>query len=665
MQHCAGKGLHRARRSTVVQGMSESSSLLSQGALASIDASDVAKELRVSFDNDIDEKHTVVTVEGSDQANLLITLSGAFGSCGLDVISAVITSDDGRVCDVFKVLKDDKKVPVSAFPEIRMQLDELTSTSSRSSRPAIYGIVAAAEVERLRPLSGAGMADEVATLELAAAEMAQAAAELVATEREILRLRQKGAEAKELGAREALRTETAALLERRMGAMEAVMAARRTALVETTKAEPTAAEKIMQLMTPPEMGAMAVGGAAAGSGYEILFQGYNWESHKHNWYKTLTAQIPELGRAGVTAIWLPPPSDSVSPQGYLPRDLYKMDTAYGSEAELRTLIGAMHENGIKAIADIVLNHRCASYQGPDKKWNKFGGRLAWDASAITCSNPAWGGRGNPKRGEEYAAAPNIDHTQESIRADYTAWLKWLRNSIGFDGWRLDFVRGFPGQTLKGYIDETVPAMAFGEFWDSCEYTDGVLNYNQDAHRQRIVNWCDTTGGTSGAFDFTSKGILQEAVQRREYWRLVDAQGRPAGFMGMWPSRAITFIDNHDTGSTLNHWPFPTQHLPLGYAYILTHPGTPTVFYDHYYQEANGLRKAIMDLMAIRKRHGINCRSKVTVRKATADVYAATIDDKIAMKIGPGDWAPSHSSLKLNGKDLKIAATGNQFAVWEV
>ena len=52
---------------------------------------------------------------------------------------------------------------------------------------------------------------------------------------------------------------------------------------------------------------------------------------------------------------------------------------------------------------------------------------------------------------------------------------------------------------------TVPEMAFGEYWDTCEYTDGVLNYNQDAHRQRTVNWCDRTGGTASAFDFTTKG----------------------------------------------------------------------------------------------------------------------------------------------------------------
>ena len=62
-----------------------------------------------------------------------------------------------------------------------------------------------------------------------------------------------------------------------------------------------------------------------------------------------------------------------------------------------------------------------------------------------------------------------------------------------------------GEAVREYINGTVPLMAFGEYWDTCEYTDGVLNYNQDAHRQRTVNWCDKTGGTSAAFDFTTKG----------------------------------------------------------------------------------------------------------------------------------------------------------------
>jgi alpha-amylase len=96
----------------------------------------------------------------------------------------------------------------------------------------------------------------------------------------------------------------------------------------------------------------------------------------------------------------------------------------------------------------------------------------------------------------------------------------------------------------------------------------------DTHRQRIINWIDSTGGLCAAFDFTTKGILQvrseillqeltfvlgiylsilmlfdqEAV-KGELWRLRDPEGKPPGVMGWWSSRSVTFVENHDTGST--------------------------------------------------------------------------------------------------------------------
>lgn len=71
----------------------------------------------------------------------------------------------------------------------------------------------------------------------------------------------------------------------------------------------------------------------------------------------------------------------------------------------------------------------------------------------------------------------------------------------------------------------------------------------DSHRQRIVDWIDGTGGKSAAFDFTTKAILQEAAKTGEWSRLKDRHGKAPGLLGFWPSRAVTFIDNHDTGST--------------------------------------------------------------------------------------------------------------------
>ncbi|KAJ9522786.1 hypothetical protein QJQ45_019818 [Haematococcus lacustris] len=628
-------------------------------------ATDSVEPLQVIIDNNSDTECTVITVEGKDQPHLLMSLSGAFTTAGFTVVSASIASDDGRVLDVFRVqTPDTKKLPESKFQEVKDLILSMTATSSRSGRPAIYGIVAAAEVERLRPLSnlsGQAAASEVQSLELTAAEMAQAAADLVAREREILNLRGKGVDARQLAAKESARQEAAAVLERKMSAMEALLVSRRTLgpmvdeKEEAAAASPESkiAAQMMEAMKPQRVGS----GPGAGNGYEILLQAFNWESWKHSYYRTLKSQVKDIANTGFTSIWMPPPSDSVSEQGYLPRDLYCLDSRYGTEAELRDVIKTFQEHNIKVIADIVVNHRCASQQGPDGKWNKFGGRMAWDSSAICHNNPAYGGRGAAKQGDDYTAAPNVDHTQERVRNDIINWMKYLRNTIGYNGWRFDFVRGYPGQFCKQYVDATVPEMSFGEYWDSCDYTDGVLNYNQDSHRQRTINWCDNTGGTSAAFDFTTKGILQEAVSRREYWRLSDSQGRPPGVIGMWPSRGITFIDNHDTGSTLNHWPFPSKHLCEGYVYIMTHPGTPCVFYDHFYQEKDNLRGLIIKLCELRKRHGLNSRSKVTVRKATADVYAATIDDKIAMKIGSGDWSPKSSGIKLGNHDLKLAVSG--------
>lgn len=64
-------------------------------------------------------------------------------------------------------------------------------------------------------------------------------------------------------------------------------------------------------------------------------QGFNWESHNHSWYQRLMGQANWFASLGITCVWLPPFTDSVSPQGYMPLDLYNLNSRYGSEDELR------------------------------------------------------------------------------------------------------------------------------------------------------------------------------------------------------------------------------------------------------------------------------------------------------------------------------------------
>ena len=75
--------------------------------------------------------------------------------------------------------------------------------------------------------------------------------------------------------------------------------------------------------------------------------------------------------------------------------------------------------------------------------------------------------------------------------------------------------------------------------------------------------------------------------------------------GAGPLRALPWA----AGSTLNHWPFPARHLHEGYAYLLTHPGTPCVFWDHW-ASSDSLSASVRSLLQVRLHHGLSARSKV-------------------------------------------------------
>lgn len=419
---------------------------------------------------------------------------------------------------------------------------------------------------------------------------------------------------------------------------------------------PTFTEEIIDTPKPVEPTVHITSGT--GTGFEILCQGFNWESHKSGrWYMELKEKAAELSSLGFTVLWLPPPTESVSPEGYMPKDLYNLNSRYGNIDELKDVVKTYHDVGIKVLGDAVLNHRCAHFKNQNGIWNIFGGRLNWDDRAVVSDDPHFQGRGNKSSGDNFHAAPNIDHSQDFVREDIKEWLNWLRKEIGYDGWRLDFVRGFWGGYVKDYLDASEPYFAVGEYWDSLSYTYGEMDHNQDAHRQRIVDWINATSGAAGAFDVTTKGILHAALDRCEYWRLSDQKGKPPGVVGWWPSRAVTFIENHDTGSTQGHWRFPGGKEMQGYAYILTHPGTPSVFYDHIFSHYNS---EIAALIALRQRNKVNCRSVVKIEKAERDVYAATVDEKVVVKIGPGHYEPPSGSNRWS-----LVVEGSDYKVWEV
>ena len=326
--------------------------------------------------------------------------------------------------------------------------------------------------------------------------------------------------------------------------------------------------------------------SATGDGREILIQGFNWESARHKpgpWYRRVTELAPRLAECGFTVIWLPPPTHSVSDEGYMPGDLYDLNSKYGSVEDLRECVATLHSHGIKCLGDAVLNHRCAQFQGPEGLWNQYGGKLNWDARAIVSDDPHFGGRGNPSCGDFFHAAPNIDHSQDFVQRDIAEWMRWLQTEVGYDGWRLDYVRGFSGVYVKKYMEATDVHFGVGEYWDTLSYdydsptTTRTITANESSTRSttRVEHPARSTSppreSCTRCSSDRSTGAC--ALARDTMPGVVETLAQPSGDVYREPRHGIA-----RTLAVPVLW-FETQ----GYVYILTHPGTPTVFWDHLFE----------------------------------------------------------------------------------
>lgn len=72
------------------------------------------------------------------------------------------------------------------------------------------------------------------------------------------------------------------------------------------------------------------------------------------------------------------------PAGYLPQNLYSLNSSYGSENLLKALLNKMKTHKVRAMADVVINHRVGTTQGHGGMYNRYDGiPLSWDERAVT------------------------------------------------------------------------------------------------------------------------------------------------------------------------------------------------------------------------------------------------------------------------------------------
>ena len=441
----------------------------------------------------------------------------------------------------------------------------------------------------------------------------------------------------------------------------------------------------------------------AQSGFDddrVLLQGFYWESYRHGhadypnygtkrWYEIVRDEAAAIQNGRFDLVWLPPPSFAGElSAGYNPKEYFTLDNSYGAFAPHRGMLETLLQHGVEPVADVVINHRDGV-----GGWTDFR-EPAWGLWAITRHDeaffdPASGVAGTPEdqRGApeedpdyvshtgttyQYPVFRDLDHTNKQVRRDILRYLLQLK-SAGYRGWRYDMVHGFHARWLALYNTRTTPTFSVGEYdWDRHADQRGWIYHTATTP--------DDLRTASAVFDFTMQFTLKDNKGRYLVWY---GYGNGLGMMGdttddlPWKQRAMTFLENHDTGYRTNPDGTPENghesdsfqnnwEVEQAYAYILTHPGIPSVYWKHYFDWGSELRNKIRALVNARKVAGVTSGSALHLQDnaRARGVYAARVAGTrgdLYVRVGgnDNDWNPSQSAFS----DYREYAYGAGWKVW--
>ena len=407
---------------------------------------------------------------------------------------------------------------------------------------------------------------------------------------------------------------------------------------------------------------------------DVLLQGFYWDSYQDKGYgrtkwidwlnievsKDLT-QAEEAGQ-WFDLIWLPPMSQATGGTGYLPTNYSNLDSDWGTKKNLAKLIDTFHKNGARVVADIVINH-CAARNGwcnfgtydfgeygkftPDGSWICSTDEMNSDSGAGSCKGTATGAADDGYGSEaNYEAGRDWDHNNAKVREMCKAYLKWLRNDIKIDGFRYDYCKGFHNSHINDYNKAAEAYFSVMEMWD------GDVNVLQ--------SHLNDAGWNTLTFDFAMKyQAFNNGIAADNYGGL-----KGAGLPGAGKARyAVTFLDSHDSfqrdGNEFcgegNSMTVCKDKILQCYAYLLSMPGVPLVFYPHWVSFKDPIKKMIN----ARYKTGVHSESAVS-DEAGNGYYKATItgtNGEIRLLVGP------NSGYNDTPAGFTLASKGTNYGVY--
>mgnify|MGYP002623642886 CR=1 FL=1 len=354
----------------------------------------------------------------------------------------------------------------------------------------------------------------------------------------------------------------------------------------------------------------------------VMLQGFYWNSFEETKWTNLTSQVDELSTY-FDAIWVPNSAWCTDGQsmGYDPVYWFRHKSTFGQPRELTEMTKAFKAKNVSIIEDVVLNHKkplgnkvtkdgktVNSWIDFAEETVKFGGEtynITWSGADI-CKNDdggytasqGWEVTGNNDTGDDFSGFRDLDHTSANVQKNVIIYLRYLMEVLGYDGFRLDMVKGYSGNYTKMYNEAVKPKFCVGEYWDGFD---------------KITNWINSTGKTSAAFDFPLKYQLNEACQGN--WGALSNKGM-AGSPD-WSRYAVTFVDNHDTYENESRL---VGSVLAANAIILAMPGTPCIFLKHW----QSYPIAIGNMILARKACGITNQSSITKQYQSGNGYVIEV-----------------------------------------
>ncbi|MBP7219021.1 MAG: chitobiase/beta-hexosaminidase C-terminal domain-containing protein [Paludibacteraceae bacterium] len=255
----------------------------------------------------------------------------------------------------------------------------------------------------------------------------------------------------------------------------------------------------------------------------------------------------------------------------------------------------------------------------------------------------WGG---------YKAARDLAHILTEVRDAVKAYLKWMKNVIGYDGFRWDVVKGFNPAYIKEYTQAAEAYLSVGEHYS--------VNYND------LKGWVEATDKTALVFDFGFKNAIFQWGVGSDYSKLGWMDGsilRPAGLVHNPGMRqyAVTFVDNHDTSSPHPDgfgWEYKGDKAKAN-AIMLAAPGIPCVFWRDWVAVKADIKKMI----AARKKVGLNSNSDVRITNTSGyyESHGVGTTGELICRVGSWNGTPSGFTLECSGTGWAYYTKGGSTA----